>query len=161
MPSFDIVSELDWSEVKNAINQAQRELAQRYDFKGTGAEVNHEGKAVSLVANSEDRVRAAYDVLIEKLVKRSVSMKHFEAGKVSPSAQSTWKMEVEVAEGIDTDRAKEIVKHLKGTKLKVQAAIVEDKVRVTGKKRDDLQAAISELKGGDFGVELQYRNFRD
>lgn len=161
MPSFDIVSEIDWSEVKNAVNQAERELSQRYDFKGTGAAINHEGKALALSANSEDRVRAAYDVLIEKLVRRNVSMKHFKAERPIPAAQSTLKMEVEIAEGIDAERAKKIVKHLKDTKLKVQAAIVEDKVRVTGKKRDDLQAAMAMLRQGEFEVPLQFDNFRD
>ena len=161
MPSFDVVSKLSWDEVKNALNQATREISTRFDFKGTGASLEHTEKGITFEASTDDRVKAAYDVLQEKLVKRKVSLKHFEAGNMGKGPRGPAKMLVSVTEGISTEKAKEIIKRLKECKLKVQAAIQEDTVRVNGKKRDDLQEAIAELKRADFGVELQFVNFRE
>jgi len=161
MPTFDVVSKLSWDEVKNALNQAQREIGTRFDFKGTGASVEQTEKGIAFEASTDDRVKAAYEVLQEKLVKRKVSLKHFEAGDLGKGPRGTAKMLVSITEGISTEKAKELIKLLKNSKLKVQAAIQEDTVRVTGKKRDDLQAAIAELKRADLGVELQFINFRD
>ena len=161
MPSFDIVSELDWAEIKNALNQADKEVSQRFDFKGAQASYERVEGGIILRASTDDRVRAAWEVLQQKLVRRKVSLKHFEAKDPEPGPKGTAKMLVVVTEGIDKDKGREIVKVVKGTKLKVQAAIQEDSVRVTGKKRDELQAAIQELKQGDFGLELQFKNFRD
>ncbi len=161
MPSFDVVSKLQWDEVKNAINQATREIGTRFDFKGTGASLEQTDKGIAFEASTEDRIKAAYEVLQEKLVRRKVSLKHFEAGDMGKGPRGTAKMLVTVTEGISTEKAKELIKLLKNSKLKVQAAIQEDTVRVSGKKRDDLQAAIAELKRADLGVELQFVNFRD
>jgi uncharacterized protein YajQ (UPF0234 family) len=161
MPSFDVVSKLPWDEVANALNQAQREISQRFDFKGTGATVEQTDKGFAFEASTDDRVKAAYDVLQEKLAKRKVSLKHFEAGDITPGPRGTAKMLVSVTEGISTEKAKELIKLIKGSKLKVQAAIQEDTVRITGKKRDDLQQAIAELKRAELGVELQFVNFRE
>ena len=161
MPSFDVVSKLQWDEVTNALNQAKREIAQRFDFKGSGATVDKTDKGFQFEASTDDRVKAAYDVLQEKLIRRKVSLKHFEAGDPTPGPRGTAKMLVSVTEGISTEKAKEIIKLIKTSKLKVQAAIQEDTVRVTGKKRDDLQQAIAELKQLDIGVELQFVNFRE
>lgn len=162
MPSFDIVSEPDWSEIKNALNQAEKELAQRYDFKGTNAELELTGKIIWVRATGDDRVRAAYDLLLGKLARRDVSLKHFEAGRMEDGSHGQKKMKVSVQEGLASDKAKQIVKIIKDSGLKVQASIVEDTVRVTGKKRDDLQQVIALLKGrGDLDVALQFQNFRD
>ena len=161
MPSFDVVSKLKWDEVHNALNQTQHELSQRFDFKGTGASATKNEAGISIEASTDDRVKAAYEVLQEKLVRRKVSLKHFEAEDPTPGPRGTAKMTVTVTEGISTEKAKELIKLIKESKLKVQAAIQEDTVRITGKKRDDLQAAIAELKKADLGVELQFVNFRE
>ncbi|MEY4544905.1 MAG: hypothetical protein RL685_1100 [Pseudomonadota bacterium] len=161
MPSFDVVSKLPWDEVANALNQATREISQRFDFKGTNASVEKTEEGFTFEASSEDRVKAAYEVLQDKLAKRKVSLKHFERGAVGPGPRGSCKMTVKVTEGISSEKAKELVKLVKNSKLKVQASIQEDTVRITGKKRDDLQAAIAELKQADLGVELQFVNFRE
>lgn len=161
MPSFDVVSKLEWAEVNNAINQAQRELAQRFDFKGTNAKIENADKTIVLEANSDERVKAAYQVFQEKLIRRKVSLKHFEVGDPTPGPKGSAKLKVDVTEGINQDKARDIVKRIKDLKLKVQAAIQQDTVRVTGKKRDDLQNAIAMLRDADIGVELQFVNFRD
>lgn len=161
MPSFDVVSKLQWDEVNNALNQAKREISQRFDFKGSGAALERTDQGIAFEASTDDRVKAAYEVLQEKLVRRKVSLKHFEAGDPTRGPRGTAKMTVKVTEGISTEKAKELIKRIKASKLKVQAAIQEDTVRISGKKRDDLQAAIAELKQVDLGVELQYINFRE
>ena len=161
MPSFDVVSKLPWDEVANALNQAKREISQRFDFKGSGATLEQTEQGFAFEASTDDRVKAAYEVLQEKLVRRKVSLKHFEAGDITPGPRGTAKMLVSVTEGISSEKAKEIIKLIKSSKLKVQGAIQEDTVRITGKKRDDLQEAIAELKRADLGVELQFVNFRE
>lgn len=161
MPSFDAVCEISWAEVTNALNQAQKELSQRFDFRGTNAAVERTEAGLVVTANAEDRARAALDVVNEKLIRRKVSLSYFEPGDPEPAAKGGSKILVKVKEGIDRDKAKEIVQLLKDSKLKVQVSIVESAVRVTGKKKDDLQAAIQLLRGQDLGLELQYKNFRD
>lgn len=161
MPSFDVVSELDWAEVTNALNQAQKELSQRFDFRGTGASVERTETGLLIAASEEDRALAAYVVVEEKLIRRKVSLKHFEAEKPSNGPKGTKKIVVKVAEGIEQDKAKEIVQLIKGSKMKVQASIQEKGLRISGKKRDDLQEAIQLLRGADLGIELQYKNFRE
>lgn len=161
MPSFDVVSKLDWSEVNNALNQAQREISQRFDFKGTGATLERSESTFTVTASTDDRVKAAWETMIEKLVRRKVSLKHFESEKPTKGPRGNAKMLVQVKEGIDADNARTLVKLIKDSKLKVQAAIQQDAVRITGKKRDDLQSAIAYLKSQELPLELQFVNFRD
>ena len=161
MPSFDVACKLDRQEVANAVDQAKRELAQRFDFKGTDSNVEITEEGIVIRSNSEGRLDAARDVLESKMVKRSVSLKSLDAQKAQPAGGSTYRQLIKLVEGIETDKAKEIVKSIKDAKLKVQASIQGDTVRVTGKKRDDLQEVISMLKGKDFELPLSYTNFRD
>ncbi|MEZ4374589.1 MAG: YajQ family cyclic di-GMP-binding protein [Polyangiaceae bacterium] len=161
MPSFDVVSKVDHSEIKNALNQAQKEVSQRFDFKGTDSALEQKDSVLSVTANSEERARAAWDVLVEKLVRRKVSLKHFDVGDPQKTAKGGAKILITIKEGIDKEPASQIVKLIKDKKLKVQAAIQGDTVRVTGKKRDDLQEVIAVLKSADLNLELQYVNFRD
>jgi cyclic-di-GMP-binding protein len=161
MPSFDVVSELDWSEVQNALAQTQKELSQRFDFKGTKASVEKTDAGIVVRASEDDRAKAALDVLREKLVRRKVSLKHFDAQKPEKGPQGSSKILVKVKEGIDKDDAKALVSRVKESKLKVQAAIQADCVRVTGKKRDDLQEVIQMLKAAELDIELQFKNFRE
>lgn len=161
MPSFDVVSKLQWDEVSNALNQARREVSQRFDFKGSSPSIERNDAGLALEASTDDRVKAVWEVLQEKLVRRKVSLKHFDPGEPTPGPRGSAKLAVAVTEGISTEKAKEIIKLLKASKLKVQAAITEDTVRVSGKKRDDLQAAIAELGRAELGVELQFINFRE
>jgi hypothetical protein len=160
-PSFDVVSKVDRQEVDNALNQAAKELAQRFDFRGTNASVSWAGEeAVTLQADTEERVRAALDVFKEKLVKRGISMKAFDAGDPQQSGK-TYKLNGKLIQGIATDKAKEIAKKVRDEGPKgVQAQIQGDQLRVTGKKKDDLQAVISLLKESDFGIALQFTNYR-
>ena len=161
MPSFDVVSELSWAEVENALNQAQKELSQRFDFRGTEASVERNEAGIVVRASALERAKAAIGVLNEKLIRRKVSLSHFEAKAPEAGPKGSSKILVEVKEGIDRDKAREIVQLVKDQKLKVQAGIHEDSVRITGKKKDDLQTAIQALRAADFGIELQFKNFRD
>jgi uncharacterized protein YajQ (UPF0234 family) len=162
MPSFDVVSKVDWAEVTNALNQAEREIGQRFDFKGTGASIERAEEVITLWANSEERVRAILEVIREKLIRRKVSLKHLDPGEPTPGARSNFKLVVKIKEGIEQEKSKKLIKMLKDSKLKVQAAIQEDAVRVTGKKRDDLQEAIAQLRqSDDLDLDLQFINFRD
>ena len=161
MPSFDIVSKVQRSEVDNAFNQAEREITQRFDFKDTGTELEKTPEAITIVSGSEDRAKAALTVLQDKLVKRKVSLRFTEPGKPQPTAKGGARIVVKIKEGIEVDKARAIVQAIKESKLKVQASIQESQVRVTGKNRDDLQAAIQALRARDFGIELQFLNLRD
>jgi len=160
-PSFDIVSKVDRQELDNAVNQASKELGTRFDFRGTGAEVTLSGEsAVAIQAETEDRVRAALEVLKEKLVKRNISLKSLDAGEPKQSGK-TYKIDCKIIQGIDSDKAKLISKKIRDEGPKgVQAQIQGDQLRVTGKKRDDLQAVIAILKQADVGVALQFTNYR-
>ena len=159
--SFDVVSKVDRQEVDNALNQTAKELSQRFDFRGTNASISWAGEqAVSLQADSEERVKAALEVFKEKLIKRSISLKAFEADEPAVSGK-TYKVRGKILQGIAADKAKEISKVIRDEKLKgVQAQIQGDQLRVSGKKKDDLQAVIALLKGRDFGVALQFVNYR-
>src|SRR4051812_4725689 len=160
-PSFDIVSKVDRQEVDNAVRQAEKELATRFDFRGTGASIAWAGdEAVSLQAETEERVLAALDVFKEKLIKRNISLKSLDAGEARASGK-TYKVDCKIIQGIDTDKAKSISKKIRDEGPKgVQAQIQGDQLRVIGKKKDDLQAVIALLKQGDFGVALQFTNYR-
>src|SRR5689334_11544121 len=160
-PSFDIVSKVDQQEVDNALNQASKELSQRFDFRGTGAEITASGdNAVSLQAETEDRVRAALEVFKEKLVKRNISLKSLDAGEPRQSGKA-YRIDAKIIQGIESDKAKAISKKIRDEGPKgVQAQIQGDQLRVTGKKKDDLQAVIALLKQEDFGVALQFTNYR-
>ncbi|CAN5708534.1 YajQ family cyclic di-GMP-binding protein [soil metagenome] len=162
MPSFDVVSEVDTQEVRNAVDQAAREVANRYDFKNTGSSVELGEGAITMASATEDRLTALRQVLEEKLVKRKVSLKAVEYGKVEEAAGATVRQEAKLQAGISTDKAKELNKFIKGLGKKgIQSQTQGDQLRVTAKKRDDLQAVIAELKAGDFGIPLQFNNFRD
>lgn len=162
-PSFDVVSEVDMAEVVNAVQQAQKEVVQRYDLKGTaaGIELREKEKLLVLTANDDFGLKAVNDVLQNKLIKRNVALKALSYGAVEPAAKGTVQQQVTVQHGIATEKAKEIVKAIKDAKLKVQAAIQAEQVRVTGKKRDDLQAVIALLRQQDFGIPLQFTNYRN
>ena len=162
MPSFDVVSKVDWAEFGNALVQAQREIAQRFDFKGTETSIDKNDTGVLIQANDEGRAEAAYVVLVEKLVRRKVSLKHLEKKKPERGPKGSTKVSVLVKEGIETEKAKTIVKLVKDSKLKVQASIQEDAVRISGKKKDELQEAIQLLRGAEsLDLDLQFVNFRD
>jgi len=160
-PSFDIVSKVDRQEVDNAVRQTEKELSTRFDFRGTGASIAWAGEeAVNLTAETEERVKAALDVFKEKLVRRNISLKALDAGDARASGK-TYKIDARIVQGIDSDKAKAISKKIRDEGPKgVQAQIQGDQLRVTGKKKDDLQAVISLLKGGDFGIALQFTNYR-
>lgn len=161
MPSFDIVSKVDWHEIDNAINQANKEVSQRFDFKNAQAELEKVTEGIVIRASSEDRTKAAYEVLRDKMVKRKVSLKHLDPGKHEATGKGGSKIMVKIVEGIDHDHARELLKWIKDEKMKVQASILDGQLRVTGKKRDDLQECIALLRGKDFDIELQFVNFRD
>ena len=160
MPSFDVVSEVDLQEVHNAVDQANRELASRFDFKGADAKFVREDNNVLMNADSDFQLEQMLDILRGKLVKRSVDIRALEVQDAKPSGKQVHQTVV-VRQGIETDLARKIVKMIKDKKMKVQAAIQGEKVRVTGKKRDDLQAVIALLKDSDVDMPLQYNNFRD
>jgi uncharacterized protein YajQ (UPF0234 family) len=160
-PSFDVVSKVDRQEVDNALNQTEKELATRFDFRGTGAQISWSGdEAVALQAETEDRVKAALEVFKEKLVKRNISLKSLDAGEARASGK-TYKIDCKVIQGIESDKAKAISKKIRDEGPKgVQAQIQGDQLRVTGKKKDDLQTVITLLKAADFGIALQFTNYR-
>ncbi len=160
MPSFDVVSEVDMHEVTNAVDQSSREVGTRFDFKGTKSSIELEGSVVNLSSESEFQIKQMLDILYSKLSKRKVDVSCLEVAEVEISGQQA-NQKVTIRQGIDKDMARKIVKFLKGSKLKVQAAIQGEQVRVTGKKRDDLQAAIASLGKEKFGLPLQFENFRD
>ena len=162
MPSFDVVSEVDHQEVRNAIDQVQREIATRFDFKNTNTDVEQKDLTFTLRSASEDRLRALRQVLEERLVKRGVSLKGLDYAKVEEAAGSTVRQIVTLSVGISSDKAREVNRLLKEKGPKGLSSQTQgDQVRVTGKKRDDLQAAIAVLKEADLGIPLQFTNFRD
>jgi len=160
-PSFGVVSEVDMQEVNNAVNQTVKEITQRFDFKGTKSTVEIEnGNAIKIVTEDDTRMRNIVDILQGKFIKRGVAIKNLEYGKVEPAAGGMVRQSIKVKQGIDADVAKKITKDIKNLKVKVQAQLQDDQIRVSGKKIDDLQAVIAFLKGQDYGVELQFSNFR-
>ena len=162
--SFNIVSEVDLQEVRNAVDQAGREIAQRFDFKNTGSsiELATDGGSVAIIArsNTEQKVKDCVKVLEEKLVKRKVPIKALQPGAVEPAAGGTARQRLGLSQGISNDKAREIVKFVKGMKVKAQASIQGDQVRVTSKSRDTLQEVITGVKAQDFGIPVQFTNYR-
>ena len=162
MPSFDIVSELDLMEVENAFNQARKEIAQRFDFKGTSTDLERQQDGAILVkANSEGRAEAAYGVLLEKLAKRGVPLEGLDPQKVEPASGGHVRQVVKLKKGIKQEDAKKIVVLAKESGLKVQASIQGEAVRVTAKKKDDLQAIMQAVRGAGLGIPIRFQNFRD
>lgn len=162
MPSFDITSEVDFQEVRNAVDQASREISTRFDFKDTGATLELKPTEIELNAPTEDRLKALSQVLEEKLVRRNVSLKALSYGKVEQASHSAVRQHVTLQAGINADHAKTINRLVKDLGLKgVQSQAQGEQVRVTGKKRDELQAVIAHLKEADIGIPLQFGNFRD
>jgi uncharacterized protein YajQ (UPF0234 family) len=162
MPTFDVVSEIDRQEVRNAVDQASREVATRYDFKGTDSKIELGDKSIELNTESEGRLQALTQVLEEKMVKRSVSLKALSYGKIEEAAKGRVRQTVTLNVGISADKGRAIGKFLKDLGLKgVSHQVQGDQLRVNGKKKDDLQAAIQALRDHDFGIPLQFTNFRD
>ena len=160
-PSFDIVSKVDRQEVDNALNQAAKEIANRYDFKDTGSSIAWSGDNVEIRSNADSRVKAVLEVFQEKLVKRGISLKAIKHGDPQPAGGNTSRMVVELNQGIADDKAKEIAKRIRAEGPKgVQAQIQGDQLRVSGKKKDDLQAVIALLKDADVDIPLQFVNYR-
>jgi uncharacterized protein YajQ (UPF0234 family) len=160
MPSFDTVSEVDAHELNNAIDQTSREISTRFDFKDSNAKVSHEDSNIRLEAKSEFQLGQVYDILITKMSKRGIDVMCLERGKVE-EANMCARQQIILKQGIEKDTAKKIVKLIKDSKIKVQTAIQGEKLRVTGKKRDDLQSVMSLLKDAKLGIPLQFNNFRD
>ena len=160
MPSFDVVSDFDAHEASNGVDQANREVNTRFDFKGTGSSFTLEGQVISLTTQSDFQLKQMLDMLRQKLAKRGIDIACMEEQEPEFSGNEA-RQQVVLRKGIDTDLARKLVKMVKGSKLKVQAAIQGDKLRISGKKRDDLQAVITLLKNADIELPLQYENFRD
>ena len=160
MPSFDIVSEVDQHEVNNALDQANREIGARFDFKGSDAKIEYVDNSLKVEAQSEFQIDQMRDILEKKLAKRGIDLAALKADKVEESGTRA-RQKIEVRQGIDQDTARKIVKFIKESKLKVQASIQGDQLRITGKKRDDLQEAIALLRTSEVGLPMQYQNFRD
>lgn len=158
--SFDIVSQVDKAEISNAINQTIKEVRQRFDFKGSTATVSLEKDDLVLTAEDETKLRNMNEILQQKLVRRGVPLKALNYGKVDPAAGGTVKQQAQIQQGIPQEKAKEVVKFIKDTKAKVQASIQGDTVRVSGKDRDELQNVIAKLKAKDFGIHMQFSNYR-
>jgi uncharacterized protein YajQ (UPF0234 family) len=161
MPSFDVVSRIDLQEVDNALNQTRKEVAQRYDLKDSKTDIGWDQKEIIITSADDFKVKAVVDVLQSKLVKRNVPIKNLDYGVVESALGGRARQKITVQQGIETDKAREIVKFIKGSGAKVQAQIMDDEVRVSGKKRDDLQDVIAKLRAADLGLALQFVNFRD
>lgn len=162
MPTFDVVSEVDMQEVRNAVDQANREASTRFDFKGTDSTIELGTGELVLHSATEDRLRALHQVLEEKLVRRQVSLKALDNGKVEEAAKGAARQHIKIKAGISADKAKELNRAIKEMNLKgISSQAQGDQLRVSGKKRDDLQAVIKALKEADFGIPLQFTNFRD
>lgn len=158
--SFDIVSEIDKAELANALDQARKEIGQRFDFKNTATEIKHEDETLEIRANSEGRVEAALDVLKEKMVRRDISLKALDIGKVEPGASNSYKMSIKLVHGISDEKGRAINKFIKATGTKVQSQIQGGQLRVMSKTKDDLQNVIKLLRDEDFGIPLQFTNYR-
>ena len=158
--SFDIVSQVDLSEVTNAVTQTNKEISQRYDFKNSKSEVSLDEETLKVIADDQFKLDAVIDILQTKLIKRGVSIKNLDYGKVEEASGGTVRQIIKVKQGIETEKAKAIVKDVKNSKIKVQAQIMGDQVRISGKNKDDLQAVIQLLKQNDYGLELQFTNYR-
>ena len=158
--SFDVVSTVDMQEMKNAIGQAMKEITTRFDLKGTGSNIELSGEEVVLTSNDEGKLKAVRDVLEGRLVKRNVPLKALTFGAIEKALGGTARQVISLQKGIPTEKAREIVKIIKGSKLKVQASIQGEQVRVSGKNRDDLQSVMRMLKDTDLGIDMQFTNYR-
>ncbi|MGZ4779224.1 MAG: YajQ family cyclic di-GMP-binding protein [Thermoanaerobaculia bacterium] len=158
--SFDIVSKTDMQEVANAVQQAQKELSQRFDFKGSKSSIELTGEEIILLSDDEQKLRSLKDILEGKLVKRKVALKAVDYQKLEEATMGTVRQKAKIVQGIEGEKAKAIVKSIKDAKLKVQASIQSDQVRVVGRNKDDLQRAIAVVKENDFGIPLQFTNYR-
>jgi uncharacterized protein YajQ (UPF0234 family) len=161
MPSFDVVSKVDLMELDNAIHTAQKEIAQRYDFRGTNTTLERTPEGLTVRTSDETRASATLTILRERMAKRNVSQRCLDPGEVEAAGGQTVRQLVKIKQGIETATAKKIVKAIKDEKLKVQAQIQGEELRITGKNRDDLQQAMQRMRGTDFGLDLQFVNFRD
>lgn len=161
MPSFDVVSKVDTAELTNAVDQVSREIGTRYDFKGTSAKIERQDNLVTLYADSEFQLKQVQDIFYQRAAKRGIDVASFDPQKIESIGGDKAKQVVKVKQGIDKELAKQIVKHIKDSGLKVQAAIQGEEVRVSGKKKDDLQSAITLLRGAKLSQPLQFVNFRD
>lgn len=158
--SFDVVSQVDIQEVDNAVNQAMKEISQRYDFKNSKSEIELGKDEIKIISDDEYKLETVIEILKAKLIKRGISPKALEFGKVEKATLGTARVNAKIVNGIAKDKAKEIVSEIKNSKIKVQAQIMEDQLRVTGKAKDDLQAVMSMLKEKDFNIALQFTNYR-
>jgi cyclic-di-GMP-binding protein len=158
--SFDVVSKTDAQEVANAVQQAQKELVQRFDFKGSKSSIELTAEEIVLVSDDEGKLRSVRDILEGRLVKRHVSLKALDYGKVENAALGTVRQKAKIVQGIESEKAKAIVRAIKDAKLKVQASIQGDQVRVSGRNKDELQRAIALIKENDYGIPLQFTNYR-
>jgi uncharacterized protein YajQ (UPF0234 family) len=158
--SFDVVSHVNRQEVDNALNQAKKELAQRFDFKNTGTSIGWSGETVVIVSKTDKRALAALEVFKDKLVRRSVSLKALDAGDPQPAGGATYRIDCAFVQGIPEDKAKALAKTIRQARLRVQAQVQGDQLRVSGKNKDDLQRAIALLKENDQGLPLQFTNYR-
>ncbi len=161
MPSFDIVSKVDMQEVNNAINQAKKEIAQRYDFRGSKSEISQDQNAINIIADDDYKLKAVIDIVQSKMLKRGISLKSLDYGKIESSSGGLLKQSIDIVQGISTENGKKINKLIKETKLKVQSQIQDDQVRVNSKKIDLLQEIMGILKEKDLGIDLQFVNMRE
>lgn len=161
MPSFDIVSEVDKQEIDNALNQARKELATRFDFKGSTAQVVHEKEKITLTAEDGNRLRGLREIVTGKLSKRGVDLRNIDQGEAQISSVGHARQELTIKQGLDGEKAKEIIRAIKEAGFKVQSTLQDRQIRVTGKKKDDLQSVIQFVRGKDFGVATNFKNFRD
>ncbi len=161
MPTFDVVSRIDMQEVDNAVNQTIKEIRQRYDFKGSKSAIQRDEESITITGDDDYKLKAVVDILQTKFVKRKVSLRALSYGKVEPASGGLVRQKITLAQGISTEKAKEMVKYLKSTKIKAQAQIQQDQLRVSSKKRDILQECIALFKEKDFGLDLQFVNFRE
>jgi uncharacterized protein YajQ (UPF0234 family) len=158
--SFDVVSEVDLQEVDNAVNQTGKEIAQRFDFRNSKSSLTLEGDKITILADDDFKLKSIIDILQTKVMKRGIGLKNLDYGKIEPASHGTVRQIVTIKKGISKEIAKDVVALIKGTKLKVQAQIMDDQVRISAKNKDDLQAIITCLKQNDFPVELQFVNYR-
>ena len=161
MPSFDIVSEVDMQEIDNALNQARKELATRFDFKGSTAEILYEKDKITLTAEDAARLRGLREIVVGKLSKRGVDLRNIEQIEPAISPLGHARQELKIKQGLEGNKAKEIIQAIKGQNFKVQSQLQDQQIRVTGKKKDELQTVIQFVRGKDFGVATNFKNFRD
>lgn len=162
MPSFDICVKVNFQEVDNAINQAQKELAQRYDFKGSKSKIDWDKKAeITLIADDDYKLKALVDILQSKMIKRGISIKNIKMGTPEPAFEGTTRQKLTLQNGIPSEKAKELIKLIKDSKMKVQSQIQDEQVRVTGKKRDDLQEVMAMVRQAPVDMDVTFENFRD